>query len=258
MARVCPLLVGKESTQEAQKWILNIQLQIERLLTGRLLPAIFDGCSLGHLAYYQYWGGAMKIFREQVIESTLSFDRIFLLPPNPNFLFDDGLRPVDIDFQQRIFKIQKELLDSAGIQYEFYDPLKDFEGSFFIKENSSAIGYKRNKIKCIVRNNDKYLLVSKNFIQEDEDKRLWGIIGGEIENGETYAKGAERLILEKTGYLSKAKNYSQDDSSTHEYQIFECNVSEQTRFTVKLHTDTVDEKWVTEKEFLFFLKKDDI
>lgn len=258
IARVCPLLVGKESTLEAQEWILNFQLVIEERLNGKVTPVIFDNSTLGHLAYYQYWGGDGTKFNERILKSSLSFDRIYLLPANPRFLFDDGLRPTDIDFQQQIFEIQKELLDKAGINYQSYNPLDTFSISTFLQTNTKATQYIKTKVYCMTRYNEDYLLLKETPKPLYPKKDEWSLVQGELEHGETPEQGAERLVLEQTGFLSTASDSPKIFQSPGEQIIYHCQVKEPIKFTIAKNNGILGDKWLSKDEFINFMKKADL
>ena len=99
------------SDKNAQTWILRTQNLIEDIASQFKLPVLLDRCLLDQYAYYCYWNDR-NIDIEKIISLSLKrYYKIFVLPPNPNFLKDDGVRPIDPQHQLEISDLISHVLD---------------------------------------------------------------------------------------------------------------------------------------------------
>jgi nicotinamide riboside kinase len=254
LARVCPQLVGKDSSTSAQKWILKNQIEIEQIFDRKTKPVIFDGCSWSHLAYYQYWGGDIENFKEIAVKNAADFDRVFLLPPNPSFLFDDGLRPTAVEFQSDIYNLQKNILDDWAIKYAIYDPLDPFSLTMFINQDVSFPTESRKNIYCIVRKDEQCLVLhrkKRNPLLQDHSRTL---TYGRALLDESQERAAIRLVLEQTGYLVKIEKNEMNFPNLTDICVFNCSITEDSTFTKMSHSDIIGQEWIPEKEFESFYK----
>ncbi|NTU44347.1 MAG: ATP-binding protein [Chlorobiaceae bacterium] len=105
VARYCQLNVGKKSDKKSQKWIIETQDYIEKAALSINLPLIFDRCLLDQYAYYRFWCGRDNLIEQMIAKNIVRYDCVVCLKANPNYLVDDGVRPVDIDFQKEIESI---------------------------------------------------------------------------------------------------------------------------------------------------------
>jgi len=129
IARHCPFLIGKSSNQSAQEWIINTQRYFEDNCLNINYPVITDRSIIDQYAYYIYWAGENKAIEEELINRYRYNSRIYLMPLNPAYLIDDGLRPIDVKFQQEIDSIILDILDRLKIC--------DFCGIVHFNENSA-------------------------------------------------------------------------------------------------------------------------
>lgn len=203
IARICPLLVGKNSTKEAQNWIMNYQNEIENIFITNDQIVIFDGCSISHLAYYKYWGGDIYQYEQRIYNSLVYFDEILLLPPNKNYLEDDGLRPIEVEFQNIIHEIIKDILNNYKIKHINYHEDK-FDS---IINNLCLNKYKLNNsnqkivVLGIVTNENKILMTLRNDLDFHMANNKWDFPGGTVNMNEHPENAVRREILEETGYL---------------------------------------------------------
>lgn len=235
VARVCPKLVGSNSNIDAQQWIMEHQLALESIMERNQMPVLFDNCSLGHLAYFCFWGGDAKIFRQQVVESMRTFDRILLLPPNPSFLYYDGLRPTNIDFQKAIFRTQLQMLSEWNIDHIVYNPLEGLSLENFIAEMTETDTRHSKIIFCTVENKGSFLALANDA---SEIRPLIGWIG----QNDTREDAAARAVLRETGYLVRG-------ASDLENNVIRFELNEPIRFTSVENSAGHSEIWLPKDKF---------
>lgn len=242
-ARVCPKTVGKESNTDAQLWILEHQLRIEALLDGKDMPVIFDNCSLGHLAYFHFWGGDVSRFQKQIVDSMSRFDRVFLVPPNENFLFDDGLRPTDAGFQMKIFQCQLQILIDWKINYILHDPMDAFSIDKFILRTDDQIPIEVERVICAVYKDNCYLVIGN---QDDISKKM-ALPLASVFSGESQGHACARDILAQTGYLISAPDISFSEKDG--FSLAQCQLVKPIRFTSLENVQPYVEDWLPKDKF---------
>ena len=123
IARLCPYPVGDKSTATAQKWILYHQFLTELIANELGILTIMDRCVIDHYAYYQYWLTKGEL---DLSNTASNYNSVFLFPPNKNFLIGDGLRPINIEFQEKIDISIRGIHNKYSSNYNLYtiDPLK--------------------------------------------------------------------------------------------------------------------------------------
>jgi predicted ATPase len=112
IARLCPYNIGVKSDKVAQTWILRTQNIMEHVAIHLQKPVVLDRCILDQYAYYRYWGGRNSEIEHLIQESLYRYYKIFFLPPNPNFLKDDGVRPTDPLHQIEISDLILNILEN--------------------------------------------------------------------------------------------------------------------------------------------------
>lgn len=115
VARFCPLPVGKTSNKISQDWIMNTQRYLEDNCINFNCPLITDRTLIDHYGYYIYWVGENKIIENEIENKYNQYDFIVLMPINPAYLVDDGLRPTNLKFQEDINNIILNIIDRLNI-----------------------------------------------------------------------------------------------------------------------------------------------
>lgn len=110
IARSCPLPINEETTKESQLWIMGKQMTREQSAKGKIY--ITDRTILDPFCY------SMRIepeffehFKEFIKTYLTTYDYIFYMKPNDDFLIDDGLRSTDAKFRDEIDSLMKKYLD---------------------------------------------------------------------------------------------------------------------------------------------------
>lgn len=133
LPRLCPFEVGVNSNYQAQEWIYNTQRYIESLLHKTCIPTLLDRCCIDHYAYYIYWVGRNTHYEKTLIHFVRNYQKIYFFPPNKNYLVEDGLRPLNVEFQQIINNIIEFIFEN--ILNEYKERLVRTEPNESIKEN---------------------------------------------------------------------------------------------------------------------------
>ena len=115
VARQCPYEVGRHSNALAQTWIIRTQDLLESFTCSIGLPVVLDRCLIDQYAYYSYWIGCKMEVENMMTQALSRYREIFMLPPNPQFLEDDGVRPVSVNFQERMAERINRIVDKLKI-----------------------------------------------------------------------------------------------------------------------------------------------
>lgn len=262
IARLCPFNVGKISNLKAQNWILQNQIAIEKLFYFNDSSVIFDGCSLSHLAYYKYWGGNLKKYIDRIKKSIEIFDKIILLPPNKDFLIDDGLRPTNVKFQTDIHNIILKFLEDFNVKYELLNPkiLTKVQNNAL----SKSLAYKKashsqNIVTLgLIEKGDKILFIKRNDSKVKKADKKWDLPGGTVIFHEHPAQTVVREVFEETGYLIRADellpNVINNRWETEKGDIqsvvlcYKCTLVSDVIFTDQLNSEVRQIKWVLKNE----------
>ena len=117
VARRCPLPINRETTIDAQTWILHTQIAEEILAQSRGRVVICDRSVLDNYVYLLLAAGSGV--RQEIIslvdEWTKSYDLLIRVPilqqPNP-----DGLRSTDPNFQREVDTRLGEEIERRGLE----------------------------------------------------------------------------------------------------------------------------------------------
>jgi len=115
VTRQCPFKIGKDSNEESQTWVFETQMYMESVVNYFGFPTISDRCLIDQYAYYIYWVGRNYDFEDNIKKCLKSYEKIIYLPPNENFLRNDGVRPVNYKFQKEIDRIAKDVIQILDI-----------------------------------------------------------------------------------------------------------------------------------------------
>lgn len=264
IARLCPFQVGLKSDLNAQEWIIKNQLNIEKLFQYKDSNFIFDGCSLSHLAYYEYWGGETKNFIREVLINMMYFDSILLLPPNKEFLKDDGLRPTQANFQDAIHDIIIGFLNRYKIEYINYDFNSNNELFKLLPSLNLIHQEKLPKQKLVilglVENENKVLMTRRKDILIPEADGKWDFPGGTVIFKEHPERTLLREVFEETGYLVKIEkllptviNNIWNNTAENIQTIvicYKCSLISDIVFTDQSDEDIQEICWINRKDIL--------
>ena len=126
VARTCPLPINRDTTLEAQAWILHTQVAEEIAAVSKNEVVISDRSVLDNYAYLVHQVGQRTEYDELVRKWMDSYDGLFKVPilQAPSF---DGTRDVSGAFQYEIDAVIDELLEEFRIDHHRLDP-SDREG----------------------------------------------------------------------------------------------------------------------------------
>lgn len=121
VARSSPLPINRETTLEAQAWILHSQIAEEIAAASRHEVVICDRSVLDNYAYLVHQVGRRPEYDALVRAWMESYDGLFKVPilQPPSF---DGTRDVGTDFQRAIDNGIEDLLTALGIACHRLDP----------------------------------------------------------------------------------------------------------------------------------------
>ena len=121
VARACPLPINRDTTLEAQAWILHTQIAEEIAAASRYEVVICDRSVLDNYAYLVHQVGRRRAYDELVRSWIATYDGLFKVPilHAPSF---DGTRDVSGTFQVEIDAVIDDLLDAFDVPCERLDP----------------------------------------------------------------------------------------------------------------------------------------
>ncbi len=110
VARDCPLPINRETTLDAQCWILHTQIAQEIAASTRYAAVICDRSVLDNYAYLVHRAGRRSEYDALVRHWTETYTGLFKVPvlETPSF---DGTRDVSANFQMEIDRVLDELID---------------------------------------------------------------------------------------------------------------------------------------------------
>ncbi len=121
VARSCPLPINRDTTLEAQAWILHTQIAHEIAAVAQNEIVICDRSVLDNYAYMVHQAGRQPAYDELVRTWVGSYDGLFKVPviDPPSF---DGKRDVSAEFQHTIDQTIDTLATALGISCHCLDP----------------------------------------------------------------------------------------------------------------------------------------
>ncbi|MFN2325041.1 MAG: AAA family ATPase [Gemmatimonadales bacterium] len=126
VARACPLPINRETTVEAQAWILHTQIAEELAAEARYQVVVCDRSVLDNYAYLVYRGGRSPAYDGLVRDWMKTYDGLIKVPVVSSPAFD-GTRDLSAAFQRDIDRGIDQLLEEFGIGCHRLDPA-DREG----------------------------------------------------------------------------------------------------------------------------------
>ena len=126
VARACPLPINKDTTLEAQSWILHTQIAEEIAAASRYDVVVSDRSVLDNYAYLVHQAGRRPEYDALVGEWMNSYGGLFKVPilEAPSF---DGTRDTSVTFQNEVDAIIDELLGVFDVAHHRLDP-RDRDG----------------------------------------------------------------------------------------------------------------------------------
>jgi hypothetical protein len=136
VARACPLPINKETTLEAQAWILHTQIAEELAATARYEVVVCDRSLLDNYAYLVHQTGRRPEYDGLVKAWMGSYDGLFKVPilHPPSF---DGIRDTTGTFQEEVDRVIDQLLGDLDLPYKHLNP-EDRDG--WVDEVIRAVG----------------------------------------------------------------------------------------------------------------------
>ena len=121
VARNSPLPINRETTLDAQAWILHTQIAEEIAATSRGGITICDRAVLDNYAYMVHHANRQPAYDALVRDWVTTYDALFKVPilNAPTF---DGRRDVSPSFQQAIDVLIDELAEEFGVTCQQLDP----------------------------------------------------------------------------------------------------------------------------------------
>lgn len=134
LARKCPFDINKDSVDKTEYWIIGKTLEEEQEITGDIV--ITDRTLLDNLAYGLYFHkDKFESLKPFVKEYMKTYDLIFLMEPNDDYLIDDGVRDTNKQFRDDIDKTIIDLINELNVSVIISD---DIVGS--VKEYVQVYG----------------------------------------------------------------------------------------------------------------------
>jgi len=121
VARSCPLPINRDTTLEAQAWILHSQIAHEIAASAQNDIVICDRSVLDNYAYLVHQAGRQEAYDALVRKWVATYDGLFKVPviEPPSF---DGRRDVSTEFQHAIDATIDQLAGALGIAWHRLDP----------------------------------------------------------------------------------------------------------------------------------------
>jgi len=121
VARSCPLPINRDTTLEAQAWILHTQIAHEIAAASQNEVVICDRSVLDNYAYMVHQAGRQPAYDALVAMWVGTYHRLFKVPviEPPSF---DGKRDVSTEFQHAIDATIDQLARELGVACHPLDP----------------------------------------------------------------------------------------------------------------------------------------
>jgi nicotinamide riboside kinase len=121
VARLSPLPINRQTSLDAQTWILMTQVAEEIRSAAHHQVVVCDRSALDNYAYMALACGRQAVFERLAVHWMKTYDLLFKVPiagpPSP-----DGIRDTDELFMRAIDRVVDELLDEKGIPFQRLPP----------------------------------------------------------------------------------------------------------------------------------------
>lgn len=123
VARTCPLPINRDTTVDAQAWILHTQVAREIAASADGGVVVCDRSVLDNYAYLVHSAGRRAAYDALVAEWVRTYHGLFKVPvlDAPSF---DGRRDTSQEFQRDIDQLIDELAADIGVQFHRLDPAR--------------------------------------------------------------------------------------------------------------------------------------
>ena len=121
VARQCPLPINRDTTLDAQSWILHRQIAEEIEAVSRFEAVICDRSVIDNYAYLVHRVGPRAELEPMIRHWIQSYDGLFKVPvvQAPSF---DGTRDISASFQHEIDELLDQLLERLRVRAHPLDP----------------------------------------------------------------------------------------------------------------------------------------
>lgn len=113
IARSCPFPINKDATIQTQLWIFGKQITREQSSKGKIL--ITDRTLLDVFCYGIRVDGMFESLKPFIKEYMKTYDIIFYLTANDEYLINDGTRSTDKEFRDVIEQKMLKYIDELSI-----------------------------------------------------------------------------------------------------------------------------------------------
>jgi thymidylate kinase len=116
VARSCPLPINRDTTLDAQSWILHTQIATEIAAAGQNHTVVCDRAALDNYAYLVAATGGHQGLDSLVTYWMSTYDYLFKVPITFSLL-KDGVRDIDLKFQREIDELVDRLLEEKQLTH---------------------------------------------------------------------------------------------------------------------------------------------
>jgi thymidylate kinase len=122
VARVCPLPINRQTSLDAQTWILMTQVAEEIRSASQHQVVVCDRSVLDNCAYLALACGRQKAIERFVDHWMKTYDLLFKVPMSEGTVSADGVRDTDEFFMRSIDQLVDSLLSEKTIPCERLPP----------------------------------------------------------------------------------------------------------------------------------------
>jgi thymidylate kinase len=138
VARLSPLPINRQTSLEAQTWILTTQVAEEIRSAGRHQVVVCDRSALDNYAYLALACGRVRPIERFVDHWMKTYDLLFKVPVSEGAVSADGVRDTDEFFMRAIDQLVDSLLAEKKIVHERLPPGRREEWIHIVGERVTA------------------------------------------------------------------------------------------------------------------------
>jgi nicotinamide riboside kinase len=114
VARSCPLPINRDTTVEAQEWILHSQIRFEIEAMAKHDMVLCDRSVLDNYCYMVHAGGSSTVWERMLDHWVPTYDLLVHVPicARPTY---DGVRAIDPRFQEQIDLLLDGMISARGL-----------------------------------------------------------------------------------------------------------------------------------------------
>jgi nicotinamide riboside kinase len=116
VARSSPLQINESATKKSQTWILGMTLAKEQECKAEILVCdrtLLDAFCYSYRVDKEYFKTIMPFIKEYM----RSYNIVFYMPPNDNYLKDDGVRSINKAFRDEIDSLILGFLNKLNVKH---------------------------------------------------------------------------------------------------------------------------------------------